>query len=327
MQFPIPKKALLRLLADGRFHSGAELARDLGLSRTAIWNLIHELESLGLEICAVRGKGYRLNRPLELLCETSIRGYLSEPASALASSLEIHDELDSTNSHLARQAAAGAAVCLAEVQSAGRGRVGRIWLSPLGGNIYLSVLWHFDDHSAFAGLSLAVGVAVIRALRQAGVDGANLKWPNDILWHARKLGGILLEASGEAHGRHAIMIGIGLNLYMPPGRGQGIDQAWTDLAQIMGGAIPPRNRLIALLLNELLPMLRDYGQTGLRAFLDEWRAYHCFDGQLVTLQQGTHRISGRVAGVTETGLLVLECEEGGRREFASGDMRLRADVH
>jgi BirA family biotin operon repressor/biotin-[acetyl-CoA-carboxylase] ligase len=204
--------------------------------------------------------------------------------------------------------------------------LGRTWLSPFGGNICLSVLWHFDDHSVIAGLSLAVGVAVTRALIKAGVSGVGLKWPNDILWQGRKLGGILVEVSGEVHGRHAVIIGIGLNVYISPERGRIIDQAWVDLTQIAGNAPPSRNHLIALTLNELLPMLRDFGQSGLPAVLDEWRAYHCLDGQAVTLHQGARRISGRVAGVTDRGLLVLDCGDEGRREFASGDVRLRADV-
>lgn len=326
MQFAEAKKALLAILGDGQFHSGTELARTLRLSRTAVWESIHELEALGLEVSAVPGKGYRLERTLELLSEASIRAFLSRSVQGLTFHLEIHDQLDSTSTHLAKKPAAGPTVCLAEAQTHGRGRLGRTWLSPFGGNICLSVLWHFDDHSAIAGLSLAVGVAVTRALIKAGVSGVGLKWPNDILWQGRKLGGILVEVSGEVHGRHAVIIGIGLNVYIPPGRGRIIDQAWVDLTQIAGNPPPSRNHLIALTLNELLPMLRDFGQSGLPAVLDEWRAYHCLDGQAVTLHQGERRISGRVAGVTDRGLLVLDCGDEGRREFASGDVRLRADV-
>jgi BirA family biotin operon repressor/biotin-[acetyl-CoA-carboxylase] ligase len=326
MQFPLPKKALLGLLSDGQFHSGEELAQSLGLSRTGIWNLIHELEALGLKLSAVPGKGYRLSRPLELLKEESIRAFLSEAVLPLASRLELHDELDSTNSHLVRQAGAERVVCLAETQTAGRGRLGRTWLSPFGGSICMSVAWHFDDHRAIAGLSLGVGVAVIRALKQAGVAEVGLKWPNDILWQGCKLGGILLEVSGEVHGRHAVVIGIGLNFHVPTEHARTIDQAWTDLAQVTGGAIPSRNRLIAAILNELLPLLRDYSQAGLAPLLAEWRSYHCLHGKAVIVHQGERRIRGLVAGVTDTGLLVLDCEEGGQQEFASGDVRLRADV-
>ena len=329
MQFSIPKKTLLRLLADGRFHSGAKLARLLGLSRTAVWSLIHEFKALGLEVSAVPGRGYRLSRSIELLSEAEIRAQLSESAQSHLTGLEIHDELDSTNTRLvllSHQGATTGSVCLSEYQSAGRGRIGRVWQTPFGGNICVSLLWHFEDHSGIAGLSLAVGVALMRALRLAGVEGAGLKWPNDVLWKGRKLAGILIEVSGEAHGRHAVVIGVGVNLYIPPGCGHSIDQGWTDLTQITKGAPPSRNRLIALMLDELLTLLRNYGRKGLPAYLSEWRDHHCFEGQMVILHQGDRQIRGRVAGVNEDGLLFLDCEGGARRMFASGDVRLRPDA-
>jgi BirA family biotin operon repressor/biotin-[acetyl-CoA-carboxylase] ligase len=321
------KKNLLRLLADQRFHSGTELAAELGVSRTAVWKAIRELESLGLEIAAVSGKGYRVASPLELLDAAAIRAELSPAAKGLLASLEIHDELDSTNTHLMRAAATGArlgTVCLAETQTAGRGRIGRDWISPFGANIYLSLLWRFDEPSRVAGLSLAVGVGVVRALAGLGVDGIGLKWPNDVLWGERKLGGILLEVTGEAHGRCAVVIGLGLNRYISPVLGRSIDQAWADLSQAAGAALPPRNRLAAALLNELLPLLEEYGERGLAATLPEWRRHHRLQGREATIHQGEARIRGRIADVTAAGLLVLQCEDGRLREFASGDVRLRA---
>lgn len=329
MQFSKHLQQLLALLADGHFHSGVELARSLGLSRSAVWGLVHEMETLGLAVNAISGKGYRLEKPLELLDAAAIRAVLSTSARALLANLEIHHVLDSTNDWLAGQAAEGAvsgSVCLAECQTAGKGRMGRVWQAPFGGNICLSLLWRFEDQAAIAGLSLSVGAAIIRALHRAGVEGAGLKWPNDILWQGRKLGGILMQVSGEVNGQHAVVIGLGLNGHIPPASAEAIDQPWTDLSLISGEAFLSRNRLIASVLDELLPMLADYGSVGLAAHLDEWRKYHCFNGAAVVLQQGERLIRGRVAGVNEEGLLLLDCEEGGRRAFASGDVRLRLDA-
>lgn len=328
MQFSAQRKTLLNLLADGGFHSGVELAKTLGLSRTAVWGMVHELQSLGLEVDAVSGKGYRLARPLDLLDGAAIYEALSAPARARLVELEIHDQLDSTNSHLMRQAAAGqpgGAACLAEFQAAGRGRVGRSWFSPFGGSICLSLLWRFEEHAAVSGLSLAVGVAMVRVLRRLGVEGVGLKWPNDVLWQGRKLGGILLEVSGEAHGRCAVVVGLGLNVRMSAPAAQGIDQAWTDLDQISAGSPPSRNRLAADLLEELLRLLADYPRQGLPAYIDEWRRWHCFAGRRVVLRMGGKAVAGQVVGVSDAGLLVLDCEDGRRREFASGDLRLRLD--
>jgi BirA family biotin operon repressor/biotin-[acetyl-CoA-carboxylase] ligase len=326
MQFPPHRKSLLNLLADGEFHSGTRLAEALGLSRSAVWGLIHGLQELGLEINAVSGKGYRLSRPLELLDSEKILSTLSAATIAQLGGLNIHDSLDSTNTHLVGQAAAGAAqgsVCLAEFQTAGRGRIGRVWQSPFGGNICLSLLWRFDDSAAVAGLSLAVGVAIIRALRQAGVADAHLKWPNDVLWQGRKLGGILLEVSGEAHGGCAVVIGIGLNRSIPASAATAIDQPWVDLYEICGGSPTYRNQLIALLLDELVRLLMDYPERGLRAYLAEWRQSHRYDGCRAVVELGGKAIPGVVAGISDEGLLVLDCDEGGRREFASGELRLR----
>lgn len=329
MQFSASRKSLLKLLADGQFHSGSDLALALGISRAAVWKHLQTLKLLGLEFNAVTGKGYCLVRPLELLDGKAIGNAVSESSRSQLATIEIHDELESTNSHLMKRVAdlptPAGTVCLAEHQTAGRGRVGRVWQTPFGGNICLSLVWWFDDHQAFSGLSLAVGVAIIRALRWSGVKGVGLKWPNDILWRGRKLGGILLEVSGEVHNRHAVVIGIGLNRHIPSSKADSIDQAWIDLGQITAGKPPSRNLLIARLLEELLEILPDFPKLGLRAYIDEWRQWDCQAGHQASLYLGDKAIRGRVAGVSDEGLLLLDCEEGGLRKFASGDLRLRAD--
>jgi len=162
------QKQILILLADGQFHSGTELAEVLGISRSAIWKQLNSLTELGLAYSAVSGKGYRLDKPLQLLSDDVIRAQLDPLSLNLLASLEIFDEIDSTNRYLLEQAGLSAVsgrVCFAEQQSAGRGRRGRTWVSPFGRNIYVSILWRFQHgYASTAGLSLAMGVAVIRAL-------------------------------------------------------------------------------------------------------------------------------------------------------------------
>ncbi|WNV05457.1 biotin--[acetyl-CoA-carboxylase] ligase [Candidatus Methylospira mobilis] len=319
-------KTLLRHLGDGRFHSGEQLAKTMAVTRSAIWALAHDLRALGLEINALPRKGYRLAHRFDLLDADQVRAALQADALTLLSAIECHDALDSTNTYLAASARAGAAtgtVATAEFQRAGRGRMGRSWLSSPGGSLCFSVLWHFADHAALSGLSLAVGVAIIRALRGLGVTDAGLKWPNDIIWRRRKLGGILLDVSGEVHGRQACVIGIGLNLQMAQAQGHEIDQPWADLAEITGGTQPDRNRLLAAALNELLPLLCGYGVSGLQGLRDEWQAYHHYHGETVQLYQGDRSISGRVAGISADGLLILDCGADGQRHFASGEVSLR----
>lgn len=328
MQLTTAQKSLISHLADGRFHSGEILGRELSLSRTAVWSLLHELTTLGLDVHAIPGKGYRLGHPLELLNRDQILAALHDDIRAVLPVLEINDLVDSTSTRLgtlARNGAASGTVCIAEAQSGGRGRVGRAWQSPFAGNICMSLLWHFEEPGAMEGLSLAVGVAVARALQASGIVDVGLKWPNDILWHQRKLGGILMEVSGEAHGRHAVVIGIGMNVHVPQHAARDIDQAWTDLTTITGGTPPSRNRLIAAILSELAVLLLRFPQQGLCAYLEEWTRLHCMEGQRVMLQQGTHVTRGEVVGVNEKGLLLLRVDGGEQRAFASGDVRVRPD--
>jgi len=320
------KKRLLQLLTDREFHSGNDLAAHLGISRSAVWKILQELNARGMELAAVPGRGYRVTRPLELLDAEAILADVSMEARALLTRLELHDELDSTNSRLLRTAAEGApagTVCLADTQTAGRGRIGREWCSPFGANLYLSLLWRFDDPLQATGLSLAVGVATVRALERSGITGVGLKWPNDLLWRERKLGGILLEVTGEAHGGCAVVLGLGVNRYLPARWSRQIGQPWIDLHGIAGERLPGRNALIAGLLNELLPLLRDYARFGLRHWLPEWRRHHAWQDREAVIEQGQVRMHGRIAGVADSGCLLLRCADGQIREFASGDVRLR----
>lgn len=321
-------KQLLHVLADGQFHSGTELAGLLGVSRSAVWKHLSALSEFGVELLAVSGKGYRLHRPLQLLDAQLIDQYLESWVRPLLAELEIHDQIHSTNTYLLEKARQGAdigSVCLAERQTAGKGRRGRHWVSPFGHNIYLSILWRFQGGpAAITGLSLAMGVAVIRALRGVGISDVGLKWPNDIYWRQRKLAGILIEVSGETSGPcHAVM-GLGLNVYLPAHEGEGIEQDWVDLHGILAESIHgKRNGLVGELLNQLLPVLAEYETRSLGHYLEEWRGYDCMQGKQVDIFMHQQTFSGVVAGIDDQGLLLLELADGQIRAFASGEVSFR----
>jgi BirA family biotin operon repressor/biotin-[acetyl-CoA-carboxylase] ligase len=318
------QKRILTLLADGEFHSGTELADMLGISRSAIWKQLSGLAELGLQHSAVSGKGYRLDNALELLDASKINEVINDQASALISSLEIHDQIDSTNRYLVERSqnnAPSGSVCFAEHQTAGKGRRGRQWVSPYGSNIYLSILWRFQQGpAAISGLSLAIGVAVIRALKQHQINDVGLKWPNDIYSQGKKLGGILVEVSGETDGPCNAVIGLGLNLFLPETQAEGITQAWTDLTKITGQSRLSRNQLAGILLNHLLPVIAEYENVGVQAYLDEWRSYDCLSGKSATLFIGQQQFDGIVQGIDDSGMLLIKRPDGNVQTFASGEV-------
>lgn len=321
------KSTLLSLLANGDFHSGQALADRLGVSRTAVWKQLNGLAAeYELEVESVRGKGYRIPGGIDLLDRGEVMGALTDPARALLGRLEILDTIDSTNSELIRREEQGVApglVCTAEQQTAGRGRRGRQWVSPYAGNLYLSVLWEFSQGAAsLEGLSLAVGVAVAQTLRERGLSGVQLKWPNDVLHEGMKLGGILIEMQGDVAGPCRVVIGIGLNVVMPAAAADGIDQAWTDIATVTGGQQPRRSELLGNLLNQLLPLLADFEQRGFASWREQWQELDAFAGAPVTLHGGSTPIGGVARGVDERGALLLETGTG-LQTVHGGEISLR----
>ncbi len=321
--------AVLNLLADGGFHSGEALGDALGVSRTAIWKHLQKLDELGLNLISVKGKGYCLDGGLELLDEDKILASVSGEVKAHIDALDINSVIDSTNiKALARAAENGASgyVCLAEQQTAGRGRRGREWVSPFGKNIYLSTLWGFDGGAAaLEGLSLAVGVAIVKALKKKGLSDLQLKWPNDVLWQGRKLAGVLLEMTGDVTGRCQVVVGIGLNVSMPAAAGLAIDQAWVDVDSIAEElSIPPlsRNHLVGLLLDELIPMLNGFQYGGFAALRADWEALDAYKDQKVELRMGANSASGVAKGVSDTGALRVQTE-GGETLYNGGEISLR----
>ncbi len=322
------QKKILTILADGQFHSGTDLAQSIGISRSAVCKQLKHLTELGLDFVAISGKGYRLEYAMQLLSKTDIESNLSSIASSLITDIEIHDCIKSTNTYLldkARQKSLCGIACFAEYQLQGKGRRGREWVSPFGSNIYLSILWHFQNGpAAISGLSLAVGVAVIRALKECGINDVGLKWPNDIYWQGKKLAGILIEVSGESAGPCNAVIGLGLNFYLPEQEAQSITQDWVDLNHVLAdNSAKIRNKLAAGLLNQLMPTIANFEDDTLKSYLDEWRGYDCMQGNKVDIYMGKHVFTGVVEGIDNDGLLLLSHEQGKVKAYASGEVSFR----
>ncbi len=315
---------LLRRLADGAVHSGSQLGAELGISRAAVWKHLQVLRDWGLGIESVPGLGYRLERALRLLDAEAITAHLPDAANRLTR-LQVFTHIDSTNTWLVAQPPAeGVSVCLAEQQSAGRGRRGRSWVSPFARNIYCSLRRRFDGgFDSLGGLSLLTGLALAEGLERCGVAGLQLKWPNDLRAGGRKLGGILIELAGESGGPCEAVIGFGINVDMPESAAAGIDQQWTDLKTLLG-QLPDRNVVLATLLDVLLRRLDAFERDGFAGCVSEWRERDEFWQQPVRITgAGSTELRGRALGVDEHGALMLECD-GQLRRVVAGEVSLRA---
>lgn len=318
---------VLKLLAAGDFRSGESLADTLGVSRGSVWHSVRELEAAGLEIYRVRGRGYRLQQPVSLLDAAEVRRLLGRRASGLA--LELVDSVGSTNTLALARAQANAAtgtVIAAEWQTAGRGRRGRAWHAGIGGALTFSMVWRFTQGAGFlAGLSLAAGIALARALKTLGVAGAGLKWPNDVVWRGRKLAGILIEMQGDALGPSCAVIGIGLNVRLSDAVRREIGQAVTDLETVSGRMID-RNAVLARVLVELRAVLEAFARDGFAPLRAEWQRYHAWQDRPVTvaLPDG-RRESGVARGVDEDGALIVAALAG-IRHYHSAEVSLRSTL-
>lgn len=313
----------LRRLADGRFHSGEDISRALGRSRATLSEALRIAPELGIEIFSVRGRGYRLAQPIEFLDAASINASLG----GTRVRLEVIDEIESTSTRLLEMAAAGApsGTCLAaEWQSAGRGRRGRSWVSSLGGSLTFSLLWRFDRGAGhLGGLSLAVGVAVARAMAASGVDRVQVKWPNDVVCDFRKLAGILVETSGEMQGPSVAVIGVGVNHRLPDNIVDQIDQPVTDVAHC-SAAPPTRTVLLARLLAELARVLEEFEGSGFASSRDAWRALHAYQGRRVRVVPPREApFEALVSDVAPDGALLVLTDDGRTLPLSSAEISLR----
>ncbi|WP_264874393.1 bifunctional biotin--[acetyl-CoA-carboxylase] ligase/biotin operon repressor BirA [Vibrio agarivorans] len=324
---PKAKLDILRLLAQGGFHSGEEIGKTLGISRAAVSKHIKGIQEWGVEVFSLQGKGYQLAEPMTLLDAERIASDTHVP-------VMLHPVIDSTNQYLLNQVDSleSGTTCIAEYQSQGRGRRGRQWVSPFGANLYLSMYWRLEAGMAAAmGLSLVVGVAVVEALESVGVADVKLKWPNDLYYQDKKLAGILVELSGQAGGAAHLVIGMGMNIAMSE-QIPGIDQPWVSLKQVIEphdehslrliqGDVD-RNQLCVAFINAWQSALQDYEALGMHGFVERWNRVDNFLNRPIKLMMGQREISGISRGINEQGAVLIETEQGVEAHIG-GEISLR----
>jgi len=242
------------------------------------------------------------------------------------------DITTSTNSVMMKKASEGLphASCIAtNIQTAGKGRRGRKWVSELGENLTFSFLWRFNQGAAMlSGLSLVVGIALIRTFKQLGINQALLKWPNDVLiFHEKtykKLAGILIELQGDMDGQSLAVIGIGINLNISKKQIKKIDQPAIDLQTITQESMNPNN-LIALIIKELARVLSEFELNGFSSLKEEWVMSHAFHEKVISLTKGDgQNVTGKVTDISDEGSLILQTNQG-QQNFSSGEVVLNKD--
>ncbi len=320
----------MALLADGRLHSGARLAGALGVSRTAIWNDVADLRSRGIPVLSVDRRGYQLEHPVELLDVRGLRAAAAAAGLALPADTAVEFELESTNERLyaAPPPAPGEPRLLfAELQTAGRGRRGRSWLAPFGAGLTFSIAWTFAETPAgLSALSLATGVCVARALRTLGATRVELKWPNDIVFEHRKLGGILAQLRAEAAGPACVVVGLGLNLQLPASTRRALLEPdvtpVADLAEAWDGTAPARADVAARVAGEMLAGLALFARSGFAPFAAEWSRLDSLRDAAVTLRRHDGTVDGLARGADVDGALLFD--RGGTVERVhAGEVSLR----
>ncbi len=309
---------LIAILSDGEFHSGEQLGEKLGMSRAAINKHIQTLRDWGVDVFTVPGKGYSLPEPIQLLEEERIRQQIEY------GNVAVLPVIDSTNQYLLdriHDLHSGDA-CVAEYQTAGRGRRGRKWFSPFGANLYLSMYWRLEQGPAAAiGLSLVIGIVMAEVLQSLGADQVRVKWPNDLYLNDRKLAGILVELTGKTGDAAQIVIGAGINLVMRNVENDVINQGWINLQE--AGISIDRNTLAVRLIKELRDSLRLFEQEGLTPYLTRWKKLDNFIDRPVKLIIGDKEIFGVSRGIDSQGALLLE-QDGVINPWVGGEISLRS---
>jgi BirA family transcriptional regulator, biotin operon repressor / biotin---[acetyl-CoA-carboxylase] ligase len=326
---PLPQRVFQRL-DDRDFQSGETLAGGLDVTRAAVWKAVEQLRGLGVALDAQTSKGYRLAPGISALSVERIQAALPHEVRARIEALLVEWTIESTNTRLLESlppAAGATSIVLAEHQTGGRGRRGRGWVAPPGGAICLSLAWQYADMPAdLSALSLVVGLCVVGALREVGVDGVGLKWPNDLVTRAGKLGGILVEMRAEAGGPVHVVVGIGLNVLLDDTARAAVRAAGNIADDIRAHRtpVPDRNRIVAALLTRLVPALEGFPRQGLAPHLASWHDCDALHDREVRVENAGAITLGVARGIDTHGALLIETPTGLQR-FISGEVTVRID--
>ncbi|MCK1145368.1 bifunctional biotin--[acetyl-CoA-carboxylase] ligase/biotin operon repressor BirA, partial [Providencia stuartii] len=314
---------LIELLSDAQIHSGQQLGDKIGMTRAGINKHIKTLRSWGIQVQTITGKGYKLPYSVNLLNGEVIRKQVQ------GSHVIVEPVIDSTNQYMLDRIPSlqSGDTCLAEYQSAGRGRRGRQWVSPFGCNLYLSMYWKLDQGPAAAvGLSLVVGIVIAKTLNKISKGKVKVKWPNDLYLNDKKLAGILVELTGKTGDAAHIIIGIGINIGMEKkniDKEKSINQEWASLVDEVENI--ERNELSASIINALKEALILFEKEGLAPFLESWFELDNFLGRKVKLLIGDKIITGIEKGIDQQGALLLQHDNGDIIPYIGGEISLRAN--
>lgn len=314
---------LVDILSDAQLHSGEQLGDKLGMTRAAINKHIKTLRSWGLNIQTVTGKGYKLPYQMNLLNRETIKKQIDDV------NIIVEPVIDSTNQYMLERIPnlKSGDTCLAEYQSAGRGRRGRQWISPFGCNLYLSMYWKLEQGPAAAiGLSLVVGIVIAETLNKLGSNKVKVKWPNDLYMNDKKLAGILVELTGKTGDAAHIIIGIGINIGMDKNNvedNKAINQSWASLIDEVNDI--ERNELSVNIIQTLRTALVLFEKAGLKPFIERWFKLDNFFNRKIKLLIGNDIVVGVERGINEQGALLLQKENGEIVPYIGGEISLRSN--
>ena len=263
---------------------------------------------------------------IDWLKDEKIREALTPPAAAWLKDLDVEACVNSTNDRLLGKVdleSCGGYVCIAEVQTKGRGRRGRKWHTPLGGNLAISLGLEIKrDLAELSGLSLVIGLSVLDAIESFGVEGLSVKWPNDLMMEGKKLGGILIELANTTGSEHVstALIGIGVNLSLNERVTNVIEQQVTDLSQ--NELLVDRNKLVGKILSSLVEYIDVFEAKGFKPFREQYNLHHILNNRHCQIELGSRKVSGRVIGIDSHGEIELDTNSG-PLIFAAGEVSLR----
>ena len=317
--FSDDERMVLEYLSDKKYHSGVQLGSALNKSRTTIMNYMKKLSDSGLLINKVIGRGYQLQIVPEFYDR---RILLKRP------NLSFFDTVDSTNQFLLEQSdVSEGTVVLTDFQSHGRGRRGRDFLSSYGTQIMFSYATNFKEIGEINGLSIVIGIAVVKALESVGINNVQIKWPNDLYINGQKVGGILVETSCSKKGVYTV-IGVGINVVR--------DFLFlVDLSKLDReiGAIDiskhgiSRSEMVLLLCEYIDKYIANFKRVGLQPYIETYNNYDAFAGSNVRIITNERIIEGVNGGINATGAIILYTPEGKLVEVVAGDVSLRkADI-